>query len=110
MLLRHRRSCGVSSLEVHLPCTSLCSLLNLYLTLLDAAHSRVMVMAASQDQLSWSPASKANLPFIDYPTCGIPFVRLHSKQLNSYGCFFYKCENNLRVRFQFYVIRVPMLL
>uniref|UniRef100_A0A0A9CFI2 Uncharacterized protein n=1 Tax=Arundo donax TaxID=35708 RepID=A0A0A9CFI2_ARUDO len=46
---------------------------------------------------SASGQEKSQVPLIDCLNCGIPVVRIRSKQIESYGKVYYKCENNIRV-------------
>ncbi|CAO2038641.1 unnamed protein product [Urochloa humidicola] len=52
-----------------------------------------MRMASS----STASGSRGNqLRFIDCPSCGVPVVKIRSKQKETYGQFFFKCPNNIK--------------
>ncbi|TVU29972.1 hypothetical protein EJB05_21571, partial [Eragrostis curvula] len=46
---------------------------------------------------SSSSHARTVLPLIDCPQCFIPIIRLVSRQPETYGPVFYKCENNSKV-------------
>ncbi|CAL5050856.1 unnamed protein product [Urochloa decumbens] len=54
-------------------------------------------MSARGSPSSSTAGSRGNqVRLVDCPKCGVPVVKIRSKQRETYGQFFFKCPNNIR--------------
>ncbi|CAL4958064.1 unnamed protein product [Urochloa decumbens] len=55
-----------------------------------------MSVGGSPSSTTASGSRGNQLRLVDCPRCGVPVVKIRSKQRETYGQFFFKCPNNIR--------------
>ncbi|CAN6294033.1 unnamed protein product [Urochloa humidicola] len=52
--------------------------------------------ATSRSTATASASGSKQLCLVECPSCGVPVVKIRSKQKETYGQFFFKCPNNIK--------------